>query len=117
MPLSASTILYKLSVTGALGAIGGLIMALFDPPKSRKELVFQGMTAGIASMVFGPTALEFFLDHYDFFDPNNREWVIPIYFLVGALSWGGFAALAKLRQLIARFGAAKIADQVDLPRE
>jgi MFS family permease len=101
-------------VVGA-GMAGAAIMAVLDPPKTRKELFMQGMCAGVGSFVFGPAALSWvggFVGQ-QLVDTGFTDWALPIYFVVGALSWGFFGMLVKLRVLISERGADKIADRVE----
>jgi len=102
------------------GILGGMLMAIFDPPKTRKQLFLQGAAAGIGGLFFGPIALRT-LDHY-------VEWIslttaspvevlevaAPIYLLIGTMSWGIFAALAKLREIIAERAAAQAAKKLGI---
>lgn len=102
------------------GVLGGMIMASFDPPKTRKLLFLQGAAAGIGSLFFGPIVLRA-LDHYtDWINLATAspiemlEIAAPVYLLIGTLSWGVFAALAKLRELIRERGAAALADKIGM---
>ncbi len=101
-------------VVGA-GMAGAAIMAILDPPKTRKELFLQGMCAGVGSIVFGPAALSWvsgFLGQALIVN-NFQDWALPVYFIVGAMSWGVFGMLVKLRVWISEKGAEKIADTVE----
>jgi hypothetical protein len=100
------------------GVLGGAIMAAFDPPKTRKLLFAQGAAAGIGSLFFGPLATRA-LDHYadwvtlaDATPLEALETAMPVYLLIGTLSWGVFAALAKLREIIRERGAATLAEKL-----
>jgi hypothetical protein len=107
--------LWKLGSALGAGVLGAAIMACLDPPATRKELFKQASVAGVGSMIFGPLAVRVF-DHYiDFVDIASSttldalEWTIPIFFLVGAMSWGVFGAIAKLRKLVSDRAAAELA--------
>lgn len=102
------------------GVLGGVIMAAFDPPKTRWLLFAQGAAAGIGSLFFGPIAVRV-LDHYaEWVDVTTAspfemlEVAAPVYLLIGTLSWGCFAALAKLREIIRERGAGLVADKIGL---
>jgi hypothetical protein len=102
------------------GILGGAIMAAFDPPKNRVQLFLQGAAAGVGSLFFGPIAVKV-LDHYtewvDLTSANHIEllaWAAPVYLVIGTLSWGVFAALAKLRDLIKSRGADTVARKIGL---
>lgn len=114
---------WKAAGFGALigsGILGGLIMAVFDPPKSRGLLALQGAAAGIGSLFFAPICVRA-IDHYvDWLNLSTAssvevlETAAPIYLLVGCLSWGVFGALAKLREIIRDRGAAKLAEKAGI---
>lgn len=104
------------------GILGGMIMAAFDPPATRKLLFAQGAAAGVGSLFFGPIAVRA-LDHYvDWIDLAHAtafeaiETVAPVYLLVGTMSWGVFAALAKLRVIVKERGAAAVAAKTGLDK-
>jgi len=102
------------------GVLGGLVMAVFDPPKTRKQLFLQGTAAGIGSLFFGPVVLRV-LDHYlDWINlatatgPEMFEVAAPVYLLIGTMSWGAFAALAKLREIVRDHGAGALANKIGI---
>jgi hypothetical protein len=109
---------WKLLGLGTLvgaGVLGAVIMAIFEPPKDKKTMFGQAAVAGIGSLVFGPTAVRV-LDYYAaFIDLANAtplealETAAPVYLLIGAVSWGAFGALAKLREIIRARAAERIA--------
>lgn len=105
-------LVWKLGLMAALGALGGAIMAAFDPPKTRRTLFLQATVAGTGSLVFGDAALQI-LAHFVPWAAGGA-YALPVYFLVGALSWGFMGALAKLRQVVAEKGANVVADKVGL---
>lgn len=104
--------LLKALVAAGAGVLGALVMAAFDPPKTRRDLFIQAAVAGAGSFVFGPAALT--LASHALTSVAVAELSVPVYFLVGSLSWGAFAALAKLRTLVAEKGADKVAEKVGL---
>lgn len=97
------------------GVLGAAIMAAFDPPATRKELFKQAASAGVGSMLFGAPAVNIVNHFVPLMDLAHAtpqvyfEWAVPIYFTVGALSWGVFAALAKVRGLVRDYGATVVA--------
>jgi hypothetical protein len=102
------------------GVLGAVFMSFFDPPKDRKTQFLQGFVAGTSSLICSPIVVKL-LDHYsDWLDLKNAtpfeafEAAAPVYLVVGALSWGGFAAMAKLRQIIHERGADKVAGKIGL---
>lgn len=109
---AGGAILYKLGAALGLGVLGAAVMAAFDPPASKKELFLQASTAGVGSVVFGPLGLELAAKYITVVPAESLQ--VPGLFLVGALSWGAFGALAKLRQKIRDKGADKVAEKVGL---
>lgn len=107
--------LTKVVVAAGGGILGALVMAAVDPPKTRMQMFLQASCAGIGSMVFGGVAIQFVnayvvtsmnimaLPKYEFL-----EWAVPVYFLVGAMSWGIFGAIAKFRALLRDHAAGSI---------
>jgi hypothetical protein len=117
---AAAGLLMKLGAALGLGIVGAAVIAALDPPKTRKEMFLHAGVAGVGSLVFGPVAVRL-LDHFaDFVDLNSvgtaqyLEWAMPVYFVVGALSWGGAATLVKLRTLIADKGASVVGGRIGL---
>lgn len=103
----------------ASGVLGAVIMAVFEPPKDKKTMFGQAAVAGVGGLFFGPVAVRA-LDYYtDFINLATAtpiealETAAPVYLLLGAMSWGVFGALAKLREIIRERGAAKVVEQVD----
>lgn len=103
-----------------VGTIGGLLMVMLDPPKTRRGMFVQSMVACIGSIVFGPIAVRL-LDHYvDGIDLAGADVVsilevaAPVFFVIGALSWGIAAALVRLRHIIAERGADAVAKKAGL---
>lgn len=89
----------------SLGAavLGAGMMAIFRPPKSRKELFTQGAVALGCSLLFGSTAASIIL-HYLPLDLNSMEELVSYHVsvngIVGAMSWGIFGGLAHLRDKV-----------------
>ncbi|MBA2413208.1 MAG: hypothetical protein H0V63_10345 [Burkholderiaceae bacterium] len=102
----------KYGVPFGAAMLGAAIIAALDPPKTRKELFMQAMVAGIGSTVFGAAALRvavYFLAGYGL---DLESLTIPVYFLTGALSWGFFGAIVKLRSLLREKAAQKVIDRL-----
>lgn len=109
---AGGALLLKVGAALGLGVLGAAVMAAFDPPQSRKELFLQAVAAGVGSTVFGPLAVILATKYLSF--ASAEELTIPVLFLTGALSWGFFGALAKLRKMIAQRGAKIVAGKVGL---
>lgn len=104
MSAEGSALLTKAAIAGGAGVLGALAIAAVKPPATRRELFLHALSAGIGSMCFGPLALRIASNYIEVLNPVTVEVAVPVYFVVGALSWGGFAALAELRALIAKRG-------------
>lgn len=108
----------KLGAAAGAGVLGALVMAMVDPPRTRRELFVQATVAAIGSMIFGPVAVKALSKEFDWYSLANLagvdyiQMVMPVYFLTGAMSWGVFGALAKLRAIVRTRGAEAVADKV-----
>jgi hypothetical protein len=120
---AAGIIGWKALGFGALvgtGVVGALMMAVFDPPKDKKTMLKQALVAAVSSLFFGPAAVRTFDHFFDFINLATAsglevlEWGAPIYFLIGAFSWGAFGAAVRLREIIRDRGAQKLAAKVGL---
>lgn len=109
---NAAGLLTKGAVAGGAGVLGALVIAAVAPPKTRKEMFLHAACAGVGSLTFGPLAVRILAGAFEVLNPVTIEVAVPIYFVVGSLSWGAFSALAQLRGLIATRGAAVIAKKV-----
>lgn len=102
------------------GVVGALLIASFDPPKTKKGLFAQAAVAGIVSLVFGPLAVRTADHYFDFITITGAEALdalqqaAPIYFIVGAMSWGLCGAAVKLRQWIHDKGATIITNRTGI---
>lgn len=104
MSAEGGALLTKAALAGGAGVLGALAIAAVKPPATRRELFLHALSAGIGSMCFGPLVLKLLAASFEILNPVTVEVAVPVYFVVGALSWGAFAALAELRALIARHG-------------
>jgi hypothetical protein len=100
--------LVKLMGFGA-ALLGAGIMAIFRPPKNRKELFAQGAVALGASLLFGGSAVNM-LAGFDVFGVNLKtspmadivQFNAMVHGLIGAMAWGIFGGLAVFRD---KFGS------------
>lgn len=87
--------------------LGAGMMALFRPPKTRKELFIQGAVALTASLLFGNVVTDladYWLDFINLETASMQriiEFTVTIHGLVGALSWGIFGGIAQFRDRLA----------------
>lgn len=112
--VAGASILTKLGIASVVGVLGALIMAAVDPPQTRREMFLQAVTAGVGSMLFGGPALrvlDYYVDAIDLTHATIGQYIesgVPVYFLIGAFSWGAFGALAKFRKIVREDAAAAI---------
>lgn len=80
--------------------IGAGLMAMFRPPKTRKELMMQALVALGCSFLFGNTAFNIVSGWFPAVaGPDGKDAILG---LVGALSWGAFGGLAHFRDKVAK---------------
>ncbi len=114
MEHAAGSLLTKGAVAGGAGVMGALVIAAVAPPKTRRELFLHAASAGVGSLTFGPLAVHILATLFpSMLSPVTIEVAVPIYFVVGSLSWGAFSALAQLRNIIATRGAEYIAKKAE----
>lgn len=106
----------------SLGAalMGAGIMAIFRPPKTRKELFTQGLVALGTSLLFGNFIANLFLHYLPLLDVAKASledlltFHIAIHGLIGAMSWGIFGGLAHLRDKVEADPVQAVKDVRDL---
>lgn len=82
---------------------GATIMAAFRPPKTKTEVFYQGAVALVAALMFGGSFVKAADYYFSFIDlttaalEDKIEFIVSIYGLTGALSWGIFALIAHVR--------------------
>lgn len=77
--------------------IGAGIMAVFRPPKSRREMFLQAAVALGCSFLFGGLGVSI-ADSY--LHVGTEALIAPVHGLLGALSWGIFGGLAHMRDKV-----------------
>lgn len=112
---AAGFVLWKFGSLKLIGfgaaLIGAGIMAIFRPPKTKKELFLQGAVALAASFLFGPSAVKFADYYFSWVDLTHAKFEDVLQFnamvhgLIGAIAWGVFGGIAVLRD---RFGSDPI---------
>lgn len=104
-------LLIKTKVLAFLPALlGAALMAVFRPPKTRKEMFWQGAVALGSSFLFGPLAVSIASQWL----PAGDDLRVAVYGLMGALSWGAFGGLAHMRDKVAKDPIAAIKEVKDL---
>lgn len=111
----------KFGLSLGAGGLGALAMAAFDPPPTKKAMYAQAAVAGTLAIVSTKLAIKILAGWWpSVFDISNASiWdavdvLLPVGFLIGALSWGLMGALVKLRGLVAAKGADAVAEKVGL---
>lgn len=106
----------KLLTVGA-ALFGAGLMCMFRPPKTKKELFYQGAVALGCSMMFGDVFSQMFDFWFDFIDlkvaPKEQviQFIVAVHGLVGAMSWGVFGGMAVLRD---KFGTDPVGTVKDI---
>jgi hypothetical protein len=122
-PASTTALGYFAAKFGAAlgaGILGALVMSSFDLPKTRMQLAVQASVAGVCADVFTAVVVRWADKTFDFIDLSNAdlermlEVVLPVGFLIGALSWGFVGALVALRRIIGERAGEKAASAVGL---
>lgn len=108
----------KLFTLGAsLG--GAALMAVFRPPKTRKEMFLQAVVALGASLLFGGTLADYLASVFTFINLETSpfgkviQFQVTVHGLLGALSWGLFGGLAHLRDKIEKDPVQAVKDIKD----
>lgn len=120
----AGVLITKYGAMALLGSaaalLGAGIMAVFRPPKSRKEMFLQGVVALGSSFLFGGTAVKVLahitgwvdLAHDNIVDIS--QFTVMVYGLIGAFSWGLFGGIAYFRDKFEADPIQAIKDVKDL---
>ena len=92
----------KLLGVGA-ALLGAFIMAIFRPPLTRKEMLYQAAVAIGASLLFGASACRYLDSIWDWINlatdsqEEVMQFVAMVHGLIGASAWGVFGGLAVFR--------------------
>lgn len=78
--------------TLAAAGLGALLMAMSSPPKTKREMFFQGLTALGTSFLFGDVLWLLCVQYSPFIADR-----VAVHGLLGALSWGLFGGLVHFR--------------------
>lgn len=106
----------KLLGVGA-ALIGALIMAIFRPPLTRKEMMYQAAVAIGASLLFGSNACRYLDSIWSWINLTTdstedvMQFVAMVHGLIGASAWGVFGGIAVLRD---KFGSDPIQTAKDI---
>lgn len=88
-------------VTLGAALIGAGLMALSRPPKTRKEMFYQALTALGSSLLFGDFAVRWAASFFPFINLMTDGFMdvllfyVSVHGLVGASAWGIFGAAAS----------------------
>lgn len=97
--------------TFAAALAGAAMMAIFRPPKTRKELFLQAVVALACSYMFGPMGISI-AENWMSVPPERL--IAPVHGMIGALSWGAFGGLAHLRDKLSVDPKGAIQDVKDV---
>lgn len=108
----------KLLTLGAALAGAGM-MAIFRPPRTKKEMGLQAIVALGCSFLFGDTIATavnnwIHLVNMDVWSASTAQFYVTMHGLVGALSWGLFGGLAHMRDKVAKDPIQAVKDVKDL---
>lgn len=106
----------------SLGAalIGAGMMAMSRPPKTRKEMFYQALTALGSSLIFGDFAVRWAASFFPFINLVTDGFMdillfyVSIHGLVGASAWGFFGAGASFLDKFSKDPTNTIKDVKDL---
>lgn len=80
-------------------ALGALIVATVDPPKTRQETFWRLFVALGCSYLLGGAVFDFLKANFalfSFLDPGKRAHTFAVEALVGGVSWTGLVVLGNL---------------------
>lgn len=101
-----ATIIAKYGLGTLLAAVGGAaIMAMFRPPKDRKEVLQHALVALGTSLILGSSVYNIVIQWI----PVNE---IAVHGLLGAVSWGLWAGIATYRDRFARAPVEAVKDVI-----
>lgn len=113
-------LVHKLAALVSVGVIGAMMIAAFEPPKTKRTLFAQALAAGVMALLFTPAVVRYAeasLGWAAGASNSVERWAevaLPVAFLVGATSWGLVGALSKLRTILREKAAKAIANRVGL---
>lgn len=112
---AAASLLYKFGLVKLLGfgaaLLGAGMMAIFRPPKTRKEMILQAAVALGSSFLFGGSAVAAVDSWSDWINlttaapADGLQFIAMVHGLIGAMAWGMFGGMAVLRD---KFGSDPI---------
>lgn|GEM_PF-4276108 len=117
-----SILSYKFGAILGAGALGALMIAAVDPPKTRGEQLLRALAAA-SSLLFAPSAIRLVDSYLDYFPAQGAdlytylELALPVAFLVGAMSWACVGVLVQLQRILRERAAARIADVLSLDND
>lgn len=103
------------TVFAALSGAG--MMAIFRPPKTRKEVFYQGAVALGCSLMFGDVVASMIDYWFDFINMSSSpreqviQFMVAVHGMVGAFSWGIYGGIAVLRD---KFGSDPVQTVKDI---
>lgn len=108
-------------ITGLLAAlVGAAMMAVFRPPKNKREQILQATVALGCSFLFGDSLCLMLDSWFDWINlktdtmADSIQFIATVHGLVGALAWGAFGGLAIIRDKLSKDPVQTIRDIKDL---
>jgi len=107
-------------VTLGAALLGAGLMAMSRPPKTRKEMFYQALTALGSSLLFGDFAVRWAATFFSFVNLNTDSIIDVLTFyasvhgLVGALAWGLFGGIAHFRDKFSNDPIQAVKDAKDV---
>lgn len=100
----------KYGIFAVVAVLGAGLMAALNPPKTKRELFNRALAAFAGSIFLGGFAVQAVAHWLEL--PPIFDLGMAVHFLVGSLSWFGFAALARFASLLRDRGGDALANRV-----
>lgn len=95
----------------AASLAGAVLIALTDPPKTRKELFTRVAAAMIASALFGNLGVTLL---HNWIDVDVVDLIVPVYGFVGGMGWGIAGAISSFSKRFAANPVQAVKDVKEL---
>lgn len=96
---------------------GVFLMAVFRPPKDRKEVLKHGLVALLTSYLVGPLVTKLvasWLSTISGAPISIDDVLVPVHGFIGAFSWAAWAGIATWRDKLAKDPQGAIQDAKDV---
>lgn len=107
-----AALLIKYKAAAYLASLSGaLLIAMTNPPKTRKALFYHAASALIASFLFGEFAVSLLANWVNI---PRSELLVPVFGFVGGMGWGIAGAMSTFSQRFAKDPVQAIKDVKDV---